>query len=109
MTGIHNLQEYMEALRASFDAGRAGERRAVVQYIFTGAVTGACYAAVADGALVVAEGVHPAPTVAVTTDFDLWKQTIAYHHDPLLAYQEGLFTVEGDTETLIESDTWFRR
>lgn len=109
MPGIHNLQEYMEALRASFDAGRAGESRAIVQYIFTGAVTGACYASVADGALLVDEGRHPAPTVAVTTDFDLWRQIIAYHRDPLMTYQEGLFTVEGDMETLIESDTWFRR
>jgi len=109
MSGIHDLQEYMAALRASFDAGRAGEIRATVQYIFTGAVNGACYASVADGALEVGEGVHPAPTVAVTTDFALWIQIIAYHHDPLMAYQEGLFTVEGDMETLIESDTWFRR
>jgi putative sterol carrier protein len=99
----------MDALRAAFDAERVGETRATVQYLFTGAVTGACYASVADGALLVAEGRHPAPTVAVTTDFELWKQIIAYHHDPLMAYQEGLFTVEGDMETLLESDTWFRR
>lgn len=109
MPGIHSLQEYVEALRASFDAERAGETRATVQYIFTGAVTGACYASVADGALLVTEGLHPAPTVAVTTDFDLWMQVIAYHRDPLMAYQEGLFTVEGDMETLLESDVWFRR
>ena len=109
MPGIHNLHEYIEALRASFDAERAGETRAVVQYIFTGAVTGACYVIVADGAIQVAEGRHPAPTVAVTTDFDLWRQIIGYHLDPLMAYQDGLFTVEGDMETLLESDTWFRR
>ena len=51
----------------------------------------------------------PAPTVAVTSDFDVWMRVIAYQHDPLMAYQEGLFTVEGDMEKLLESDTWFRR
>lgn len=109
MPAIHDLQSYMDALRASFDTERAGDREMTVQYIFTGEVNGACYATIAHGAVLVAEGRHPAPTTAVTADFELWMRVIAYHIDPLMAYQEGLFSVEGDMEALLESDICFRR
>lgn len=109
MPAIYDLQSYMDALRASFDPERAGDREMTLQYIFTGAVTGACYATIAHGALQVAEGRHPAPTAAVTADFELWTRVIAYHIDPLMAYQEGRFSVEGDMEALLESDVCFRR
>ena len=109
MPAITDLRGYMDALRASFDAERAAGRRAVLQYCFTGAVTGACYADIAEGALTVCEGNHPTPTATVHADFDLWLRVIAYHLDPLMAYQEGLFTVEGDVEALIETDTLFVR
>ncbi len=109
MPAIHDLQGYMDALRASFDAERARGRQVTLQYCFSGAVTGVCYATIADGTLTVAEGRHPAPTAVVTSDFELWLRIIAYHLDPLLAYQEGLYAVEGDIEALIETDTWFMR
>jgi putative sterol carrier protein len=109
MPAIHDLQGYMDALCASFVAERAAGRSVTLQYIFSGSVTGACYAVIADGAMTVAEGRHPAPTASVMADFDLWLRIIAYHLDPLMAYQEGLFAIEGDMETLLESDAWFRR
>ncbi|HZC04792.1 MAG TPA: hypothetical protein VE338_04055 [Ktedonobacterales bacterium] len=109
MPGIHDLQGYMDALCASFDAGRSGGRDVTLQYVFSGSVTGACYAAIADENIRVSEGTCPAPTATVFTDFDLWLRIIAYHLDPLMAYQDGLYRVEGDIEALIESDALFRR
>lgn len=108
MPGIHTLQDYMDAMRASFLAERAAGRQITLRYVFSGAVTGECYAAIADGAITVAEGGHPTPTATVFADFDLWLRVIAYHLDPLIAYQDGLFRVEGDIDALIESDAWFR-
>ncbi|HEU5346466.1 MAG TPA: hypothetical protein VFU60_19105 [Ktedonobacterales bacterium] len=109
MPAISDLQGYMDALRDSFNPERACGRRITLQYCFTGSVTGVCHAVIADGALMVAEGRHPAPTATVTADFDLWLRVISYQLDPLLAYQEGLYAVEGDVETLIESDAMFTR
>lgn len=109
MPGIHDLQGYIAALRATFDAERAPQLRMTVQYLFSGAVNGACSASLADGALVVAEGCHPAPTVTVRSDFELWMRIVSYEIEPLMAYQDGLYTVEGDIEALIELDACFRR
>lgn len=110
MPAISDLHGYMDALRASFNAERAGGRSLILQYCFTGAESGACYAVITNGALTtVAAGRHPSPTATVTTDFDLWLRVISYQLDPLLAYQEGLYAVEGDVEALIESDAMFTR
>ena len=109
MPGIYTLQDYMDALRASFVAERAEGSQITLQYVFSGAVTGACYAVITEGAIQVGEGRHPQPTATVLADFDVWRRVIAYHVDPLIAYQDGLFRVEGDIEALIESDAWFQR
>lgn len=109
MPGISDLQGYMDALKSSFDAECACSRPITVQYRFTGAVNGACHAVVANGALVVAEGIHPAPTVSVTSDFDLWTRIVTYEIEPLMAWQDGLYQIEGDIEALIELDACFRR
>jgi hypothetical protein len=44
----------------------------------------------------------------VHADFDLWLRVISHDIDGLMAFQEGLFTVDGDVITLMESDLWFR-
>lgn len=109
MPPIQSVREYVDALRGSFDPSRAVGQTATVQYIFTGAVTGACYMRVVDGALTVGEGQTPNPTVTVTSDFTTWMRVVNYDHDPLLAWQEGLYTVDGSMEQLIECDAWFPR
>ncbi len=109
MPSISDLQGYMDALKSSFDAERACSRPVTVQYFFTGAINGACHVVMANGALTVAEGIHPAPTVSVTSDFDLWTRIVTYEIEPLMAWQEGLYQVDGDIEALIEIDACFRR
>ena len=106
---IDTLEDYLRAMRTVFAPDRARGKRAVLQYNFSGRVTESCYAVMEDGALQVAAGTHPAPTATVDVDFDLWMQVLAYKIDGLIAYQEGRFRVQGDVDTLMESDTWFIR
>lgn len=106
---ITTIDDYLKAMQASFVPENARGAHAVLQYQFTGRQTGACHAIVEDGTLRVARGTHPAPTATVTVDFDLWMRILAYEVDGLLAAEDGAYQAEGDLETLIESDTWFRR
>ena len=103
------IEGYLRTMEDTFSAARAQGRCAVLQYHFTGSQEGACYAMIEDGALRVARGTHPAPTAAVSADFDLWMRILAYEEDGLLAYQDGKYTVTGDVETLMDSDAWFVR
>ena len=106
---IDTIDAYLDLLRMTFSAERAGGRSIVVQMRFTGRIEGACYFVVNDGGLIVAQGVHPSPTATVDTDFDLWMRVASYREDALLAYQAGKFAVTGDVEALLESDAWFVR
>ncbi len=104
-----SLNEYVAGLERTFSPEKTEGAHAVLQYVFSGRVPGACYAEIADGTLRTGEGYHPAPTVTVRADFDLWQRIITYRMDGLLAYQNGEYAVEGDVETLMLSDTWFVR
>lgn len=105
---ITTIDGYMQAMRASFVPEKAGDARAVLQYQFTGSQSGVCHSVIADGSISVAAGTHPAPTATVTADFDLWMRIVAYELDAVLALEDGLYEVEGDPETLMASDLWFR-
>lgn len=103
------IELYLNSMRVAFAPERTRGKHAIFQYVFTGSQTGSCYAIVENGTLNVGTGSHPAPTITVTTDFDLWMRIMTYQEDPLLAYQDARYTVAGDVETLLESDSWFPR
>jgi len=104
-----STDDYLRAMEQTFAPEEARGARAILQYRFTGREPGECYAIVEDGTLRVARGSHPTPTVTVTSDFDLWMRITTHEVDGLMAFQDGLYAVTGDGETLMISDTWFRR
>lgn len=106
---IRSIDDYLQALKSSFMPAAAGDRSAVLQYEFTGGDTGVCHAVIAAGDIQVARGPHPSPSVTVRSDFDLWMRIIRHDVDGLMAYQEGLYAVEGDFLALMDSDLWFAR
>jgi putative sterol carrier protein len=103
------IDDYLHSMQVTFSPERTRGKHAVLQYVFTGSQRGVCHAVVDDGILTVAHGEHPQPSAAVSADFDLWMRIVAYQEDGWLAYQAGKFTVTGDLELLMESDTWFIR
>ena len=106
---ILTIDDYLRIVERRFSPEHARRAHAVLFYRFTGRVCGECYARVEGGALTVAHGAPPDPTVTVDVDFDLWVRVLGYEIDGLLAYQDGLYQVTGDVETLLDSDTWFPR
>ncbi|HEU0028347.1 MAG TPA: hypothetical protein VFQ25_14635 [Ktedonobacterales bacterium] len=104
-----DLSGYVAAMRATFDPAAAAGRSLAIQYTFTGRVSGVCHACITNSALTAGLGPTPAPDVAVTADFDLWRRILAHEVDGLIAWQEGRYTTTGDFEALMESDLWFRR
>lgn len=106
---ISSIDDYLRALKASFIPAAAGDRSMVLQYEFTGREQGVCHAVIAGGAIEVARGSHPAPTVVVRSDFDLWLRIVTHDLDGLMAYQDGLYTVQGDMIDLMDADLWFGR
>jgi putative sterol carrier protein len=105
---ISSIDDYLRVLKASFNPVVAGNCSRVLQYEFSGRVQGVAHVAIAEGEIHVGQGPHPSPTVVVHSDFDLWLRVISHDLDGLMAYQDGLFTIDGDVITLMDSDLWFR-
>ena len=103
------IDDYLREMRQSFIPQRALGKHVVLQYVFSGSNSGVCHAVIDQGVLRTGLGPHPAPTATVCVDFDLWMRILSYEMDGLLAYQDGAYSIMGDAETLMESDTWFRR
>src|SRR5579883_2545163 len=93
-----SIDQFVAELERSFAPERAQGTQAVLQYHFTGDVTGACYAIVANGALTAAPGEHPAPGATIQADFALWQRILAHEVDRLMAYQEGQYIIHGNVE-----------
>jgi putative sterol carrier protein len=106
---IQTIDDYLHAMKTSFEPAAAGGRSLVLQYEFTGREQGVCHAAIAAGQIQVAHGPHLTPSVVVTADFDLWMRIISHNVDGLIAFQDGLYSVEGDYLALMDSDLWFTR
>jgi putative sterol carrier protein len=104
---IRSIDDYLRLMRESFLPAAAANRSMVLQYDFSGDICGVCHAVIAAGQIQTAHGPHPKPTSVVHADFNLWLHVIAHEIDPLIAYQDGLFTVEGDGLALMDSDLWF--
>ena len=102
------IEEYLRLMEQSFISERTRDKRVVFQYVFSGSNIGVCHAVIDRGTLCTGMGPHPVPTATVCVDFDLWMRILAYQLDGLLAYQDGLYSVAGDVEALMEGDTWFR-
>ncbi|HUY79671.1 MAG TPA: SCP2 sterol-binding domain-containing protein [Ktedonobacterales bacterium] len=102
-----NIDQFLAELERSFAPERARGTRAILQYHFTGDVTGACYAVIDDGVLHAAPGEHTAPGATIQTDFALWQRILAHEVDRLMVYQEGQYTIQGDVELALDSDAWF--
>lgn len=109
MHTINTIDDYLRALQHLCAPERARGKHFILQFEFSGSQSGPAYAVVEDATLQVAHGVHPDPTVIVRVDFDLWMRVVRYEEDPLLTYQEGRYSIVGDVDALLESDTWFPR
>jgi nitrite reductase/ring-hydroxylating ferredoxin subunit/putative sterol carrier protein len=90
-----SVAAYFESLEARFDRAAAGDLDAVFQWVLTGQDARAHFAAVKEGAIHVASGVHPAPTIAIEMSADDYLQMINGELSGPLAFSTGRGKLRG--------------
>jgi phenylpropionate dioxygenase-like ring-hydroxylating dioxygenase large terminal subunit/putative sterol carrier protein len=90
-----SVAAYFESLEARFDRAAAGDLDAVFQWVLTGQDARAHFAAVKEGAIQVASGVHPAPTIAIEMSADDYLQMINGELSGPLAFSTGRGKLRG--------------
>lgn len=92
----NSLKTLMTVLKIGFNPQKAAGKQGVLQFNFTGEVTGSCYFKVADGRIEAFEGQADKPDLKVDSAFEVWADVIVGKLDGAQAFFEGKYKVEGD-------------
>ena len=101
------IPQLLALLKFAFKKKAAGDLKAVVQFDFSGPVTGTCYMAIENGGINLAQGPAENPDLVVKTPFDLWVDIMAGRADGAQSMMEGKYTVEGQVELLMKMGELF--
>jgi putative sterol carrier protein len=91
-----SLNTLMTILKIGFNTQKATGKKGVLQFNFTGGVTGSCYFKVADGKIEAFEGLADKPDLKIDAAFEVWADVIAGKLDGAQAFFDGKYKAEGD-------------
>jgi multimeric flavodoxin WrbA len=105
----NSISSFRRVLSMGFDPQGAGDTTAVLQFDFSGTVSGHCHFKIADKTIVSADGPAKKPDLTIKTPFDVWLDIMAGRADGAEMMMQGKYTAEGDTDLLLKMGQWFRR
>jgi putative sterol carrier protein len=91
-----SLKTLMTILQIGFNPQQAAGRKGILQFNFTGGVTGSCYFKVAGGKIEAFEGQADKPDLKVDAAFEVWADIITGKLEGEQAFFDGKYQVEGD-------------
>ncbi|HCB50131.1 MAG TPA: SCP-2 family sterol carrier protein [Chloroflexi bacterium] len=91
----------------AFDANKAGDMNATVQFDLSGEGGGQWYVVVADGVCDVEQGAAESPTATIRMDADDYAALVAGDLNAMEAFMQQKIRVEGDLNTVMKFQTLF--
>jgi len=80
-----------------------------MQYNFSGEVEGNCYLAIENGQMTAVEGLADKPDLTINSPFEVWMDILTRKAEGAEMLMEGKYTVEGQTDLLLNMGTFFGR
>lgn len=102
-----NVAKLFQAMPGVFDAAKAGDMNATVQFELTGEGGGQWYVIVANGTCETNEGKVEAPTATIKMDADDYAALVAGELNAMEAFMQQKIRVEGDLSTVMKFQTLF--
>jgi len=90
------IRETFEFMPFRFQADKAGNTNAVIQYEITGDGGGTWHAVIKNGECVVNEGAAPSPTVTLQASASDWVTVITGAQTGQALFMEGKLKIKGD-------------
>jgi putative sterol carrier protein len=90
-----------------FDAAKAGNLNAVVQFDLSGEGGGQWYVTIANGTCQVAQGTSASPTATIRMDAGDYADMMSGKLNPMTAFIQQKVRVEGDLNTVMKFQTLF--
>jgi len=105
----NSITSFMRILSMGFNPQRAADVEAVLQFDFSGSVTGRCHVTITKGSFSSSEGPAEKADLIIKTPFDVWMDILTGRADGAKMMMEGKVTAEGDLNLLINMAQWFGR
>jgi hypothetical protein len=103
------LEPLLMGMPLVFNHRAAGNSQATIQFCISGTEAGNYYLRVARGKCESFEGTVPDPNLTVHTPDTVWLHIARGELDGAQAFQEGLYSAEGDFSLLAKMQEWFPR
>lgn len=101
------VAELFEEMPKVFDAEKAGNFDATVQFKLTGEDGGDWYVAIADGEIDVEKGIAESPTATLHMEASDYVAMISGELNPMTAFMQQKVKVEGDLNSVMKFQTLF--
>jgi putative sterol carrier protein len=102
-----SVEELFKNMPKAFDAAKAADFDASVQFKLTGEGGGDWYVSIADGQIDVEKGLAESPTATIMMDAQDYADMISGELNAMAAFLQGKVKVEGDLNTVMKFQTLF--
>lgn len=102
-----SVADLFESMPEHFDAEKAGDLNATVQFDLSGEGGGKWYATVAGGACTTGEGPVENPTATIRMEASDYADLVAGRLNAMEAFMQQKIRVEGDLSTVMKFQTLF--
>ncbi len=102
-----SVAELFKNMPKAFDAAKAGDLNATVQFDLSGEGGGQWYVVVADGTCTVEQGTFDSPTATIRMEASDYAALVAGELNAMEAFMQQKIRVEGDLSTVMKFQTLF--
>ena len=102
-----SIETYAAMMEVGFNKKKAGETRAIMQFLFSGIVKGECYFKIESGEFDVVTGKAESPDLTVETPFEVWMDIVTGKADGQQMFLEQKVKVDGDVSLLMRMNEFF--
>ncbi|MBW2409724.1 MAG: NAD(P)H-dependent oxidoreductase [Deltaproteobacteria bacterium] len=104
-----SIESFMLISCIGFNAEKAGDTQATLQFKFNGDVQGVCHFNIAGGKIEAHAGGAENASLTINTPFELWMDIMAGKADGQQMFMEQKYTVDGDANLLLRMNDFFGR
>jgi multimeric flavodoxin WrbA len=97
-----SLENFMLLFPFGLNSKAVGERRAHLQFNFSGEVTGSCYFIIENGNINVKEGHRENPEISIESPFELWMDIMTGKADGQQMFLDQKYKVDGDLSLMLQ-------
>ncbi len=102
-----SLRAFAGLMKMGFNPQKAGDAKALIQFVFTGGIEGDCCLSIENGSIWAKVGKAEKADLTVYSPFDLWMDILTGKADGQEMFMQGKYRIEGDLNLLVGMKNFF--